>query len=44
MGIESGAGCHVMDNDWGFVGVEPWGKDGVERLLKAAAVGLRGGA
>ena len=44
MGIESGAGFHVMDNDRGFVVVEPWGKDGVERLLKAPEVGLRGGA
>lgn len=32
-----GGKVHVIDSDWGFVVVEPWGKTTVERFFQAAA-------
>ena len=32
---------HLIDSDWGFVLVEPWGKAGTERFFAAAAVAFK---
>ncbi|MYE80287.1 MAG: methyltransferase domain-containing protein [Gammaproteobacteria bacterium] len=32
---------HIMDSDWGFVVVEPWGKENVDRYFAAASVAFR---
>lgn len=32
---------HIIDSDWGFVVVEPWGKAGVERFFAAAGVAFK---
>ncbi len=35
--LAPGGRIHIIDSDWGFVVVEPWGKAGVERFFTAAA-------
>jgi len=39
--VKPGGRIHVMDSDWGFVIVEPWGKDTVDRFFAAAAPAFR---
>ncbi|MCZ6887783.1 MAG: methyltransferase domain-containing protein [Gammaproteobacteria bacterium] len=35
--VVPGGKIHATDSDWGFVLVEPWGKEGTERFFTAAA-------
>lgn len=35
--MKPGARILIVDSDWGFVIVEPWGRDRVERFFKAAS-------
>lgn len=35
--IKPGGRAHVIDSDWGFLLVEPWGKDRTEAFFSAAA-------
>jgi arsenite methyltransferase len=35
--LKPGGRAHVIDSDWGFVIVEPWGPDVVRRFFQAAA-------
>jgi ubiquinone/menaquinone biosynthesis C-methylase UbiE len=35
--MKPGGRIHIIDSDWGFVVVEPWGKDTVARFFAAAA-------
>ncbi len=35
--LKPGGRIHVIDSDWGFVVVEPWGKENVDRFFQAAA-------
>ncbi|MFU8816360.1 MAG: methyltransferase domain-containing protein [Pseudomonadales bacterium] len=35
--LKPGGRIHIIDSDWGFVVVEPWGKATVERFFAAAA-------
>ena len=39
--LAPGGRFHIIDSDWGFVVVEPWGKDAVERFFAAAAVAFK---
>lgn len=39
--LAPGGRIHVMDSDWGFVVVEPWGKADVDRYFAAASVAFR---
>ena len=39
--LAPGGRIHVIDSDWGFVVVEPWGKDGVERFFAAAGAAFK---
>ena len=39
--LAPGGRVHVIDSDWGFVVVEPWGKENVDRYFAAAAVAFR---
>lgn len=39
--LAAGGRIHIMDSDWGFVVVEPWGKEDVDRYFAAAAVAFR---
>lgn len=39
--LKPGGRAHVIDSDWGFVVVEPWGKDTVDRFFAAAAPAFR---
>ncbi len=32
---------HVIDSDWGFVVVEPWGKKTVDRFFEAASAAFK---
>jgi len=36
-----GGKVHVIDSDWGFVIVEPWGKETVDRFFEAASPAFR---
>ena len=35
--LKPGGRIHILDRDWGFVVVEPWGKETVDRFFAAAA-------
>lgn len=35
--LKAGGRIHIIDSDWGFVVVEPWGKATVDRFFAAAA-------
>jgi ubiquinone/menaquinone biosynthesis C-methylase UbiE len=39
--LKPGGRVHVIDSDWGFVVVEPWGKSTVDRFFAAAAPAFR---
>ena len=39
--LASGGRIHIMDSDWGFVIVEPWGKENVDRYFGAASIAFR---
>lgn len=39
--LKPGGRVHVIDSDWGFVIVEPWGKQTVDRFFTAAAPAFR---
>ena len=39
--LAPGGRIHIMDSDWGFVLVEPWGKENVDRYFAAASVAFR---
>ncbi len=39
--LAPGGKLHAIDSDWGFVIVEPWGKDTVDRFFAAAAPAFR---
>lgn len=39
--LKPGGRIHIIDSDWGFVVVEPWGKDAVDRFFAAAAPAFR---
>ena len=39
--LAPGGRIHLVDSDWGFVVVEPWGKAGVERFFAAAGVAFK---
>ncbi len=39
--LKPGGRVHIIDSDWGFVIVEPWGKDTVDRFFQAAAPAFR---
>jgi SAM-dependent methyltransferase len=39
--LKPGGRAHIIDSDWGFVIVEPWGKDTVDRFFRAAAPAFR---
>jgi ubiquinone/menaquinone biosynthesis C-methylase UbiE len=39
--LKPGGRAHVIDSDWGFVVVEPWGKATVDRFFAAAAPAFR---
>ena len=39
--LAPGGRLHAIDSDWGFVIVEPWGKDTVDRFFAAAAPAFR---
>jgi arsenite methyltransferase len=39
--LKPGGRIHVIDSDWGFVVVEPWGKGIVDRFFEAAAPAFR---
>ena len=39
--LAPGGRIHVIDSDWGFVVVEPWGKENVDRYFAAAAVAFK---
>ncbi len=39
--LKPGGRVHVVDSDWGFVIVEPWGKATVDRFFAAAAPAFR---
>ncbi|MEZ5560246.1 MAG: methyltransferase domain-containing protein [Pseudomonadales bacterium] len=39
--LKPGGRVHVIDSDWGFVVVEPWGKETVDRFFAAAAPAFR---
>ena len=39
--LAPGGRIHVIDSDWGFVVVEPWGKDGAERFFAAAGAAFK---
>jgi arsenite methyltransferase len=39
--LKPGGRVHVIDSDWGFVVVEPWGKATVDRFFAAAAPAFR---
>ena len=39
--LAPGGRIHVIDSDWGFVVVEPWGKENVDRYFAAASVAFR---
>lgn len=39
--LKPGGRIHIIDSDWGFVVVEPWGKQTVDRFFGAAAPAFR---
>ncbi|NJN50631.1 MAG: methyltransferase domain-containing protein [Gammaproteobacteria bacterium] len=39
--LKPGGRIHIVDSDWGFVIVEPWGKATVDRFFAAAAPAFR---
>ena len=39
--LAPGGRIHVLDSDWGFVVVEPWGKAVVDRFFNAASVAFK---
>ena len=39
--LSPGGRIHVLDSDWGFVMVEPWGKATVDRFFDAASVAFK---
>lgn len=39
--LKPGGRVHIVDSDWGFVVVEPWGKATVDRFFEAAAPAFR---
>jgi arsenite methyltransferase len=39
--VKPGGRIHIVDSDWGFVIVEPWGKATVDRFFAAAAPAFR---
>ncbi len=39
--LKSGGRLHVIDSDWGFVVVEPWGKTTVDKFFEAASAAFR---
>jgi len=39
--LKPGGRVHIIDSDWGFVVVEPWGKETVDRFFAAAAPAFR---
>lgn len=39
--LKPGGRIHIIDSDWGFVIVEPWGKAKVDRFFAAAAPAFR---
>ena len=39
--LTPGGRIHVLDSDWGFVMVEPWGKQKVDRFFDAASVAFK---
>lgn len=39
--LAPGGRIHIVDSDWGFVVVEPWGKDATERFFDAAAIAFK---
>ena len=39
--LAPGGRIHIMDSDWGFVIVEPWGKENVDRYFGAASIAFR---
>jgi ubiquinone/menaquinone biosynthesis C-methylase UbiE len=39
--LKPGGRVHIMDSDWGFVIVEPWGKATVDKFFAAAAPAFR---
>ena len=39
--LAPGGRIHVLDSDWGFVVVEPWGKAVVDRVFNAASVAFK---
>ncbi len=39
--LAPGGRMHIIDSDWGFVIVEPWGKENVERYFAAASVAFK---
>lgn len=39
--LKPGGRIHIIDSDWGFVIVEPWGKTKVDRFFAAAAPAFR---
>ena len=39
--LAPGGRLHIIDSDWGFVVVEPWGKATVDRFFNAAAIAFK---
>lgn len=39
--LQPGGRLHVIDSDWGFVVVEPWGKKTVDRFFEAASAAFK---
>ncbi len=39
--LAPGGRIHIIDSDWGFVVVEPWGKENVDRYFAAASIAFR---
>ena len=39
--LAPGGRIHIMDSDWGFVVVEPWGKENVDRYFAATSIAFR---
>ena len=39
--LAPGGRLHIIDSDWGFVVVEPWGKENVDRYFRAASVAFK---
>ncbi len=39
--LKPGGRVHIVDSDWGFVIVEPWGKADVDRFFAAASAAFR---